>query len=131
MNQIVADKLKGPAMGLIATAVIGSLTQIVSLLANVLGAGLGAMGGGDGGGMLNLFSGGVGILFNLIGLAVAGLIGYGAMQMMKVTKYNLCMAASVVAIIPCVSPCCIIGLPIGIWALVVLNQPDVKAAFVD
>jgi hypothetical protein len=28
-----------------------------------------------------------------------------------------------------VSPCCFIGLPIGIWALIVLAKPEVKAAF--
>jgi hypothetical protein len=31
--------------------------------------------------------------------------------------------------IPCISPCCLLGLPIGIWALVVLLKPEVKAAF--
>jgi hypothetical protein len=31
--------------------------------------------------------------------------------------------------IPCTGPCCIVSLPLGIWALVVLMSPDVKAAF--
>jgi hypothetical protein len=39
------------------------------------------------------------------------------------------MAASIIAMIPCVSPCCLLGLPIGIWALVVLMKPEVKSAF--
>ncbi len=33
------------------------------------------------------------------------------------------------AMIPCVSPCCLLGLPLGIWALIVLVKPEVKAAF--
>ena len=37
--------------------------------------------------------------------------------------------ASILAMIPCLSPCCLIGLPIGIWALVILMKPEVKAAF--
>jgi hypothetical protein len=41
----------------------------------------------------------------------------------------LCIAASIVAMIPCVSPCCCIGLPVGIWALVVLSKGDVKDHF--
>ena len=31
--------------------------------------------------------------------------------------------------VPCISPCCLVGLPIGIWALVVLNKPEVKGSF--
>lgn len=37
--------------------------------------------------------------------------------------------AAILAMIPCVSPCCLLGLPLGIWALIVLLKPEVKAAF--
>ena len=37
--------------------------------------------------------------------------------------------ATIIAMVPCISPCCLVGLPIGIWALVVLMKPEVKAAF--
>jgi hypothetical protein len=37
------------------------------------------------------------------------------------------MTASILAMIPCVSPCCCIGLPIGIWCIIVLQQA--KPAF--
>jgi len=106
-----ADAVKGPAIGLIVTAGVGALLQVISLLAN-------------------MFSGGLGIVLNIVGLAVAGLIVYGAMQMMKLQKYGLSMAATIAAMVPCISPCCILGLPLGIWALVVLMKPEVKAAFV-
>jgi prolipoprotein diacylglyceryltransferase len=79
---------------------------------------------------MNMFSGGIGIVGSLIGIAMAGFIIYGAMLMQKLQKYNMAMAASVIAMIPCISPCCLIGLPIGIWAIVVLVKPEVKAAFV-
>jgi hypothetical protein len=51
--------------------------------------------------------------------------------MLKLQNHSLAMAASVIAAIPlpCVSPCCLIGLPIGIWAIVVLMKPEVKSAF--
>jgi hypothetical protein len=39
------------------------------------------------------------------------------------------MAASIIAIIPCFGPCCCLGIPVGIWALVVINKPEVKSAF--
>jgi hypothetical protein len=49
--------------------------------------------------------------------------------MKNLQSYGLAMTASIVAMIPCISPCCILGLPFGIWALVILNRPEVKAAF--
>ena len=42
---------------------------------------------------------------------------------------GLAMTGSVLSMIPCLSGCCIVGLPVGIWALVVLNNPDVRAGF--
>jgi len=65
----------------------------------------------------------------VIGLVVSGVIFFGAMKMKSLENYGLAMAASIIAMIPCFSPCCLLGLPIGIWALVVLTKPDVKSAF--
>ena len=47
--------------------------------------------------------------------------------MKRLQAYGLAIAASILAMI--VAPCNLIGLPIGIWALVVLSQRDVRAAF--
>jgi hypothetical protein len=33
------------------------------------------------------------------------------------------------ALIPCLGPCYILGIPAGIWALVVLARPEVREAF--
>ena len=71
----------------------------------------------------------MGIVFRVIGILVCIFIFYSALKMKKLENYGLCMGASIVAMIPCISPCCLIGLPIGIWALVVLNKPEVKASF--
>ncbi len=60
----------------------------------------------------------------------AVLIGLGAMRMKELRSYPLAMTASILAMIPCFSSCCcVIGLPVGIWALIVLLDKDVKAAF--
>jgi len=69
--------------------------------------------------------------FNLlIGLVVAIVVLLGAIRMKSLQSYGLAMTAAILSIIPCTSPCCfLIGTPIGIWALVVLNDPAVKAAF--
>jgi hypothetical protein len=61
-------------------------------------------------------------------LVVCLVMLFGALSMKKVHGYGFAMAAAILAVIPCTSPCCL-GLPFGIWALVVLNDPAVKAAF--
>jgi len=57
------------------------------------------------------------------------LVVIGAMKMRSVQNYGLAMTASVVSLIPaCVNECCCI-LPIGIWALIVLLNQQVKQGF--
>jgi len=52
---------------------------------------------------------------------------YGALQMMQSERRGAAIAASVLAII--ITPGNLIGLPLGIWALVVLNRREVRNAF--
>jgi phage FluMu protein Com len=53
----------------------------------------------------------------------------GALSMKNLHSFGFAMVAAVLALIPCATPCCCLPLPFGIWALVVLNDPSVKAAF--
>ncbi|HEX5754319.1 MAG TPA: hypothetical protein VFZ09_49510 [Archangium sp.] len=70
------------------------------------------------------------ILYSLLGVGLGGLIAFGGLQMTKFRMYGVALAASIVAMVPCFSCCCCaIGVPVGIWALVVLSRPEVKAAF--
>lgn len=124
------EAVKMPAVALIIAALIGAAFCAVMILLNILGTGLGAMaseGGADQ--ATNLLSGAFGILVYLFDLAVAGFIVYGALQMKDLKNHTLAMVAAIVSMIPCVGPCCVIGVPAGIWALVVLNKSEVKAAF--
>jgi hypothetical protein len=75
------------------------------------------------------FSSAVGVVSCLIGLALSALVAYGARQMQTLSSFGWGVTAAVLALIPCTSPCCVLGVPIGIWALVVLYRPDVRAAF--
>ena len=51
--------------------------------------------------------------------------------MRSLEKRTMAVVASIVAMIPCIGPCCLIGIPIGIWSLVVLMKPEVQQAFVS
>jgi hypothetical protein len=124
-----AERVKGPAIGLIAVAVLNALCQITSLIMRVMGPSILASSRMPNQAWANMFSGTIGAVLTAIGLLFSGVIFFGAMKMKNLESYGLAMAASIIAMIPCFSPCCLLGLPIGIWAVVVLSKPEVKSAF--
>jgi len=63
-----------------------------------------------------------------VALGIYSVMLYGAIQMKQMKSYAWSMTASILALLPC-SVCCLLGLPFGIWSLVTLNDPAVKAAF--
>jgi len=79
--------------------------------------------------MANVFSGTIGIAQSTLGIVISGLVILGTIKMRRLESYGLAMTVSILAMIPCISPCCLLGLPFGIWSIVVLNQPHVKDAF--
>jgi hypothetical protein len=124
------DEVSGPAIGLLITAIFGGLFAFLGLLGNLLGFSLGTMMAESAEEEIAQWvSGGFGITSSAVGLLVAGFILYASLEMKKLSQWGLAVGASVVAMIPCVSPCCLIGLPVGIWSLVVLTKPHIKAAF--
>lgn len=72
---------------------------------------------------------------NLVWGALAGLAAlplvFGGIQMCRLRSYGLAIFASILALVPCIScsGCCVLGQVAGIWALVVLANPDVRSAF--
>ncbi len=70
-----------------------------------------------------------GKLGNVVGLLLSGLTVFGALQMRQVKNFPLSMAAAILSMLPCGSCCCCITLPIGIWALVTMNKPEIKSQF--
>ena len=79
--------------------------------------------------MLEHFQGTSGGLINLVGIALNVFVIFGALKMMRLQNFNLVLAACIVAMLPCTGCCCILGLPFAIWALVVINKPEVKSQF--
>ena len=73
---------------------------------------------------------GLGVMlgFGLLKLVLDLLTLYAGWQMRQLRSWGLCMAGSIAAMLPC-SACCILGLPMGIWALIVLIDNEVKLAF--
>lgn len=70
-----------------------------------------------------------GLVINFLVLATSAFVIFGARKMRKLESHGLAVAASVVALLPCVGPCCCVGLPVGIWSLIVLMKDEIKTAF--
>jgi hypothetical protein len=119
-------KLKGPAIGLIVCNVISMIYAAV----NAVGL------------LVSLTNGGVqfpadpaeragfmvGMIVTPIVLGIAPLISLiGSIQMLRGKSRGMSITGAITGMLPC-SACCLGNIGFGIWALVVLNQPDVKQA---
>ena len=133
----VLKQVKGPAVGLKVTAILNmvlALWGLVKLLffrASIEQsyASIPQFNDPQIQHLLHLFYGPIGILENIFGLAVSIVILVGAVKMQSLRSYSFAFTAALLAVVPCLTPCCFLGLPLGIWALVVLNKPEVKAQF--
>jgi hypothetical protein len=125
-----ASSLKVPAIILIVLGVLSLLNSLVGIAAQLFGlemynqAEMAAQLGEDVGKLV----GQLGLVMSIAGLVLNGLMTFGALQMLRVRGYGLAVTAAVLAFLP-TTCCCVITLPFGIWALVVLMKPEVKAAF--
>lgn len=126
MSEIARNLVKGPATGLKVVAWIGIAFALLTVLINVLGV-LGAIERAQEGAAA-LFAGTLGFVSAVLGLGVGVFQLVAAGKMTNLVDHKLCMIASITAMVPCFS-CWLVGLPIGIWALVVLSKPEVKSAF--
>jgi hypothetical protein len=70
-----------------------------------------------------------GPFMSLFQLVLGGLMGFGGLKMKNLQSFPLAIAASIIAIVPCFNCCYCLGIPLGIWSLIVLNKAEVKTAF--
>lgn len=129
--QLAASMVSGPGIALIVLGVLVGLGNVAGIFMNLLGV-MAHQSTGDPqmDKIVNLMSGGMGVISGIIGIVLAGLTIFAGIQMQKLRNYSLVMAMLILNMIPCCnSCCCVIGLPIGIWGLVILMKPEVKSAF--
>ena len=126
------NKVKFPAIGLIAAGVLNAVTGLYFVASALIQYSAGALNRS-----FSIESERIGFYIGFWGTAALGVLGflfapviiYGAIQMLRGRSLGLSKTAAILAIIPLTSCCFIAGIPLGIWALIVLNQPDVKALF--
>jgi hypothetical protein len=125
----ILDQVYGPALGLMLVAAFGFAWHVFWLVARLAFSGM-ALSRAEGPEPMFLLASGLGgVLVAILGILLSVAIFFGALKMKSLEHHGLAVTMSILAMIPCVGPCCVIGLPIGIWALVVLARPEVKSAF--
>jgi hypothetical protein len=140
-NESVAkDKVKAPAILLIISGIISSLVNVV------------------GGGMMSvtfmnmpdemrqemlkdpqmtpelldtvaMIYGWGGIASAVMGLLLGAVIIFGAVRMLSLKNWGMGLTASILSMVPCFQGCCLLSIPAGIFALVILCDPQVKSSF--
>jgi hypothetical protein len=131
--------VNGPGIAMLVIGILFALISAFGVLANLLGWSLGSFGAAGQQGnippqfekMVQQMSGGLGVVFAVVQLALSGLFIFASLKLRKLESYGLVMTAAILCMLPCFTPscCCVFGLPVGIWTLVVLSKPEVKAAF--
>jgi len=75
----------------------------------------------------NSFENPINLPLQILDIFLAVIILVGGIQLRNLSGVGFPVASSILAMIPCISGCCcLLGLPAGIWALVVLFRPEVQ-----
>lgn len=121
--------VQGPAIALIVIGGIGLLWHLGWGLLNLLGSGLSVLGGGSSA-MSGVLGGVLGSIMYIVWALLQGVVIFGGVKMKAMQGWGIAVAGAVVALLPCTNwICCLLGMPIGIWALVVLMNDEVKRSF--
>jgi hypothetical protein len=126
------DQVNAPGICLIVTGAVYVLLAAVRFVGTAFMGAIAASNSNSGNPEFNrimALSGGVNVALAVLCLLFGVLVILGGIRMRQLRNYGLCMTAAIVSMIPCTVPCCIVGLGIGIWAIVVLSKAEVKAAF--
>lgn len=116
--------IKPPAIAMLVLTGLSVLAQVMALLFRPVNAllrsifdewelDLGTFGMAD-------------LAWTYFGLGIAAVVAIGAVKMLQQRSWTLSMAAAILMTVPCLGPCCPFGIPIGVWALVVLLKPEVR-----
>jgi ABC-type proline/glycine betaine transport system permease subunit len=128
-------KVAGPAIGLIVVGALGALMNLWGIVAGGIDPAMIAEMDlpQEQREMMEKFATtvqGAGSAFNIIGLGLDIFIIWAGVRMMKLHSWTAAVVASALMMVPCFTGCCcLVGVPLGIWSLIVLFNKDVKQAF--
>ncbi len=136
MNEYVQSKVGLPGLALailgMAAIVLNLLGGIVTLVTS-MGTILALLDSGDSTSWI-AFATNTGWTFvmTLLSFATSFLVAFAGLRLRNARSSGVVYAGAIMAMNPCCfSYCCCIGLPIGIWAIVAMQDEQVKAAFAE
>jgi len=71
------------------------------------------------------------LLTDVLALLLNAAVLFGAIRMLRLQGHTFAIITCIIAMIPCNCCCFIPMIPFAIWALVVLNKPEVKSQFTN
>ena len=114
--------VNAPAIALIVVGILGLVMGVLNVLATLSGFGADPQMQNQPGFMMGRYLGAfVSLIWGIV-------VTLGGFKMKSLQSRGSAMTAAFFAMAPC-NPCCLVGLPVGIWALVALSKPEVKEAF--
>ncbi len=127
------ERLKLPAMGLIAVGLVNALIGVLAVLQLLLKL----INAEQTTRVFESEARRLGYMFGFffwpllmfLGTLISPLVIYGGARMYAAKSYAMARLAAILALIPVTSCCFVLGIPVGIWSLIVLRRPEVKAAF--
>jgi hypothetical protein len=130
---LAASRVKLPAAAVIAVAIVNVVASLLVFVVTLVNAGRmdERVFGSDAERYGYLASVVLQILIAAATVIAAPFIIFGAVHMLSLSNYRLAQLAAILTLIPLTSCCCVLGVPVGIWALVVLRDPGVKLAFAE
>jgi hypothetical protein len=69
------------------------------------------------------------LIWDTVIFAASCYVYWGAVQLKLLTKCSHARSAAIVACIPCAGPCCLLGIPFGVWAFNLLGSSEVYNSF--
>ena len=126
----VQQMVSGPAIFMMVFSIITLVFILFGLIASAIQGGAGIFGDLPPEVRAKLAFEGAGNIIQLtLALVSNTAILIGAIKMKNLRSYSWAMAASILSILSGCGCCCPIGPAGGVWAIVVLTKPGVKAAF--
>jgi hypothetical protein len=124
--------VRAPAIALITVASIALVFGILGLLGDVVLIASGAIAeleARNEGPISKETTVAVRMIWGILLLVASSFVLFGAIAMKNLKRHGIAKAAAIVAMVPLVGPCCLLGIPFGVWALITLEKPAVRKAF--
>jgi hypothetical protein len=126
-NAATGAFVKAPAIALLVVGILGVLVGLLYVVQAIIGRPLVGPGGPvnpDAAAIQQSFA----WVFAILSLIWGAVVTLGGVKMLQLQSWGSVLVAAIFAMLPC-NPCCLLGLPFGIWTLVVLSNADVKRSF--